>query len=53
MAKGLCPGVGWSRGKENVEKEEERETNIPLVTWKTNKALTQDLYRSQRYRASS
>ena len=25
MAKGLCPGVGWSRGKENVEKEEERD----------------------------
>ena len=30
-----------------------RETNIPRGTWKTNKALTQDLYHSQRLRASS
>ena len=48
MAKGLCPGVGRSRGKESIEKRgRERETNIPRVMWKTNKALTQDLYRSQ------
>ena len=54
MAKGLCPRVGWSRGKESVEKRgRERETNIPCVTWKTNKALTQDLYRSRRHRMSS
>ena len=31
MAKGLCPRVGWSRGKESVEKRE-RETKIPCVT---------------------
>ena len=41
MAKGLCLGVGQSHGKESVEKRgRERETNIPRVTWKTNKALT-------------
>ena len=40
MAKGLCPGVGPSCGKENVEKRgREREARIPQVTWKTNKAL--------------
>ena len=54
MAKGLCPGVGSSRGKESVEKRgREREADIPQVTWKTNKALPQDLYRSRRHRASS
>ena len=85
MAKGLCPGVGRSRGikheyvnlneratilllvyldnkclykKKKKEKcrekrKREREANIPQVTWKTNKALTQDLYRSRRHRASS
>ena len=56
MAKGLYPGVGWSQGKESVEKrgrERERKTSIPRVTWKTNKALTQDLYHSQRHGASS
>ena len=49
MAKGLYPGVGWSQGKESVEKrgrERERKTSIPRVMWKTNKALTQDLYHS-------
>ena len=47
MAKDLCLGVGQSHGKESVEKrgrERERETNIPRVTWKTDKALTLDLY---------
>ena len=40
--------------KESVEKRgREREANIPRGTWKTNKALSQDLYRSQRRRASS
>ena len=56
MAKGLCPGVGQSHRKESVEKagiEREREASIPWGTWKINKALTQDLYRSQRHRASS
>jgi len=58
MAKGLCPGVSQSRGKESAEKRgRERgaggETNILRVTWKTNKALTQDLYRSWRHRMSS
>ena len=56
MAKGLYPGVGWSQGKESVEKrgrERERKTSIPRVMWKTNKALTQDLYHSRRHRASS
>ena len=51
MAKGLCPGVGRSHGKESVEKRE-RETNIPRGTWKTYTALTQDLYRSRRHRGS-
>ena len=54
MAKGLCPGVGQSRGKESVEKRgREREANIPWGMWKTNKALTQGLYGSRRHRASS
>ena len=54
MANGLCPGVGRSRGRETVEKRgREREANIPRVTWKTNKALTQDLYCSRRHRAYS
>ena len=54
MAKGLRPGVSRSHGKESVEeKGRERETNIPRVTWKTNKALTQGLYCSRRYGASS
>ena len=58
MAKGLCPGVSWSCGKESIEKKgrerkREREDNIFRVTWKTNKALTQDLYLSRRHRASS
>ena len=35
------------------KRKREREANIPQVTWKTNKALTQDLYRSRRHRASS
>ena len=47
MAKGLCPGVGQSRGKESIEKRgREREANIPWGMWKTNKPLRQDLYRS-------
>ena len=58
MAKGLCPGVGWSREKEwreqrKREKEREREANIPWGTWKTNKVLAQGLYHSRRCRASS
>ena len=56
MAKGLCPGIGRFFGKESVEKrgrEREGETSIPRVTWKTNKALTQDSYHSRRHRASS
>ena len=58
MAKGLCPGVGQSLKKESVEKrgrekEREREANIPWGMLKTNKALTQGLYGSQRHRASS
>ena len=55
MAKGLCPGVGRSHGKESIEKrgrEREREASIPWVMWKTNKALTQDLYCSRRHRVS-
>ena len=43
MAEGLYPGVGWSQEKESVGKrgrERERETNIPQITWETNKALT-------------
>ena len=44
MAKGLCPGVGRSRGKESVEKrgrerKRDKEANILRVMWKTNKAL--------------
>ena len=40
MARGLCPAVGWSRGKESVEKRmKEREANLLWVTWKTTKAL--------------
>ena len=35
------------------EKKRERESSISRVMWKTNKAHTQDLYRSQRHRASS
>ena len=49
MAKGLCPGVGWSHEKESVEKrgrEREREANIPWGMWKTNKALIQGWYHS-------
>ena len=58
MAKGLCPGVGRSRGKESVEKrgrerKRDKEANILRVMWKTNTALTQDLYCSQRHSASS
>ena len=54
MAKGLCPGVVRSHGKESVEKKtRERETNILQVMWKTNKALTQDLYCSRRHGVSS
>ena len=39
--------------RESRKREREREANIPRGTWKTNKALTQDLYRSRRHRASS
>ena len=58
MAKGLCPGVGWSHEKESGvkrgrERKREREANIPRGTWKTNKVLTQSLYRSRGRRASS
>ena len=54
MAKAI-PGVGRSRGKESVEEGgKERERPIFLgVHGKTNKALSQDLYRSRRRRVSS
>ena len=35
------------------KREKERESSISRVTWKTNKARAQDLYHSQRHRASS
>ena len=35
------------------KREKERESSISWVTWKTNKAHTQDLYRSRRHRTSS
>ena len=35
------------------EHNREKEANILWVTWKTNKALIQDLYRSRRHRTSS
>ena len=41
------------RQKRKREREREREDNIFRVMWKTNKALTQDFYHSQRHRASS
>ena len=55
MAKGLCPGVGPSCGKESVEKRgRERERPVFLgLRGKPIKPYTQDLYRSRRHRASS
>ena len=57
MAEGLYPGVGWSQEKESVGKrgrEREREKDqYSSGTWKTNKALTHDLYRSRRHRTFS
>ena len=35
------------------KREKERESSISWVTWKTNKAHTQDLYHSRRHRVSS
>ena len=39
--------------KREKERERERESSISWVTWKTNKAHAQDLYRSQKHRVSS
>ena len=40
-------------GPESTKRKQKRETNIPWVTWKTNKAIEQGLYCSLRHRASS
>ena len=47
----LQTGAWWIRV--NEKKAKERETYIPWVTWKTNKALEQGLYHSRRHRMSS
>ena len=47
----LQTGAWWTGVDE--KRERERESSISRVMWKTNKAHTQDLYRSQRHRASS
>ena len=39
--------------EKETERERERESSISQVTWKTNKAHTQDLYISRRHRVSS
>ena len=46
----LGPG---GTGIKKKERKRERKSNIPWVTWKANKAHTQDLYHSRRHRASS
>ena len=43
-------GTGVDEKKESIR---ERESSISRVTWKSNKAHTQDLYRLGRHRASS
>ena len=46
----LGPG---GTGIKKKERKRERKSKIPWVTWKANKAHTQDLYHSRRHRASS
>ena len=53
MWSSLQTGAWWTLVNEKEEGKRERESSISWVTWKTNKAHTQDLYRSQRHRASS